>query len=164
MKLNNLFINETLDFTPWLANNNLIPDIINTLNIFDNPIHLFKTEAKIGDYRMDMVYKEYRGMGNLIVENQFGSSDSKHLGQIIVYSKLTHISKILWICDKVCQEHRRISECLNGIEIIPVSMELKAKKEGGYFLIAHIYGQYNKVLTYNLGDECEIIGRIANRV
>lgn len=164
MKLSNLFINEALDFTPWLANNNLIPDMIHTLNIFDNPIHLYKTEVTVGDYRLDMIYKENGGKGSLIVENQYGKSDSRHLGQIIVYSKLTHISKILWICDKVCQEHRRISECLNGIEIIPVSMELKAKKEGGYFLNAHIYGQYNTVLTYSLGDDCEIIGRIINRV
>lgn len=164
MELRNLFPNEALDFTPWLAKNNLIPDIIHTLNLFDNPIHLYKTEVSVGDYRLDMIYKESGGKGSLIVENQYGDSDSRHLGQIIVYSKLTHIPKILWICDKVCLEHRRISESLNGIDIIPVSMEIVPRAEGGYFLKSHIYGNYNRVLTYRLGEDCEVLGRIINGV
>lgn len=164
MELRNLFPNEALDFTPWLAKNNLIQDIVHTLNLFDNPITLYKTEVTVGEYRIDMIYKEFGGKGSLIVENQYGDSDSRHLGQIIVYSKLTHISKILWICDKVGLEHRRISEYLNGIEIIPVSMEIVPRAEGGYFLKSHIYGNYNRVITYRLGEDCEVLGRIINGV
>lgn len=162
MELRDLFPNEALDFTPWLAKNNLIQDIIHTINLFDNPIHLYKTEVSVGDYRLDMIYKECGGKGSLIVENQFGQSDSRHLGQIIVYSKLTHIPKILWICDRVCLEHRRISESLNGIEIIPVSIEIIPRIEKGYFLKTHIYGQYNRVLTYSVGDDGEIVGRVVS--
>lgn len=162
MELRNLFPNESLDFTPWLAKNNLIQDIVHTINLFDKTIFLYKTEVTVGDYRIDMVYKECGGKGNLIIENQFGQSDSRHLGQIIVYSKLTHISKILWICDKVGLEHRRISEYLNDIEIIPVAVEVLPKEKGGYFLKAHVYGQYNRVMVYSLGENCEIVGRIVN--
>lgn len=164
MELRNLFPNEALDFTPWLAKNNLIQDIVHTLNLFDNPITLYKTEVTVGEYRIDMIYKECGGKGSLIVENQFGQSDSRHLGQIIVYSRLTHISKILWICDRIGLEHRRISECLNGIEIIPVAMEVLPKKDEGFFLKTHIYGQYNRVLTYSVGEDCEVLGRIINGV
>lgn len=155
LNLQDIFPNEALDFTPWLAKNKLITDIVNSLNLFENPISLFKTEVSIGNYRIDMIYKGIGERTSLIVENQFGLSDSKHLGQILVYSSLTHIKEVLWICEGVGMEHRRISKVLQGIHIIPVSFRVY-EIDNGYILKVHVYDEYNKVLNYKLNKDLEV--------
>lgn len=157
MKINlrDIFPNEATDFTPWLAKNNLIQDIVQALNLFENPISLFKTEVPVSDYRVDMMYKENGGKGKLIVENQYERSDSKHLGQILVYSQLTHIDRVLWISESVGLEHRRISEILQGIHVIPISVEFYKVVEG-FVLKVQVYDNYNQILTYKVNTDLEI--------
>ena len=158
MKINlrDIFPNEAIDFTPWLAKNNLIPDIVKSLNIFDNPISLFKTEVTIGEYRIDMIYKEKEGEGGLIVENQYENSDSKHLGQILIYSQLTHISNVLWICESVMIEHRRISDMLKATSIIPIAIELYQIDEG-YIMNIRVYKKENSsIISYKLDKDLKV--------
>lgn len=155
LKLRDIFPNEAIDFTPWLARNNLIADIVKSINLFQNPLTLFKTEISIGDYRIDMIYRENGGRNSLIVENQYGLSDSKHLGQILVYSSLTHIREVLWICEGVGIEHRRISRVLRGIHIIPVTLRVYEVNDG-YILKIHVYDEYNKVMNYKLNRNFEV--------
>lgn len=101
IELKELWKNEALNFTPWLAKSGIIEEIIDELNIFNNPLKLYKTEHKIGNYRIDMTYQTLDKKNSLIVENQFGLTDSKHLGQNIIYSSLTNIPNILWIADNI---------------------------------------------------------------
>ena len=154
--LRDIFPNETTYFTPWLAKNNLIPDIAKTLNIFDNPISLFKTEATIGEYRIDMIYKEKEGEGGLIVENQYENSDSKHLGQVLIYSQLTNISNILWICESVKIEHRRVSDMLKTTSIIPIAIEFHQIDEG-YIMNVHAYKKDTpSIISYKLDKDLKV--------
>lgn len=121
--LSDIFKNETMDFTPWLISTSIVQDIIREQS-YQN-IEFWKKECKIGDYRMDAVYRGVDGNSNVIVENQFGLSDSKHLGQIITYAHLTGIRTILWIADSISCEHREISEVLSDINIIPCSVNVE---------------------------------------
>lgn len=57
IELKELWKNEALNFTPWLAKSGIIEEIIDELNIFNNPLKLYKTEHKIGNYRIDMTYQ-----------------------------------------------------------------------------------------------------------
>lgn len=153
--LRELFPNETIDFTPWLAKNNLIPDIMNQLHIFQNSLILHKTEIAVSNYRMDMVYRETAGRNCLIVENQYGQSDSQHLGQIITYSTLTKIPTILWLSESVGLEHRRISRGLKEINIIASSIQFYEIGEG-YLMNITVYGNETKVFSYKLNENLEI--------
>lgn len=155
LELRDIFPNEALDFTPWLARTNLVADIVNCIHLYENPLTLFKTEISIGDYRIDMIYRETGGRNSLIVENQYGLSDSKHLGQILVYSSLTHIREVLWICEGVGMEHRRISRVLQGIHIIPVSFRIYEIDEG-YILKIHVYDEYNQIFSYKVNKNLEV--------
>lgn len=122
IELKELWKNEALNFTPWLAKSGIIEEIIDELNIFNNPLKLYKTEHKIGNYRIDMTYQTLDKKNSLIVENQFGLTDSKHLGQNIMYSSLTNIPNILWIADNISTEHKKIDEILK-INIILCSVK-----------------------------------------
>ena len=44
IELKELWKNEALNFTPWLAKSGIIEEIIDELNIFNNPLKLYKTE------------------------------------------------------------------------------------------------------------------------
>ena len=148
LSLRDVWPNEALDFTPWLLKTHIIEDIMSSLHIYNNPLKFWKSEVTCGEYRIDMIYKEVNGdSGRLIVENQYERSDSKHLGQILVYSKLTGIKYILWISEGVGKEHQGISEMLKDVRIIPVSFNLH-KISHGYILNVYIYYGNCEVLSY----------------
>lgn len=156
IQLRELWPNEASDFTPWLKENHLIEDIIHSIHLYQNPIKFWKAEVPCGDYRMDMIYKEVEGCGRIIVENQYARSDSKHLGQILVYSQLSRIKDILWISESVGMEHRGISKVLKGIHVIPVSIQIDSYKDG-YSLNVYVYDRYNLVLSYVLDRNKNIL-------
>lgn len=149
IELKELWKNEALNFIPWLAKSGIIEEIIDELNIFNNPLKLYKTEHKIGNYRIDMTYQTLDKKNSLIVENQFGLTDSKHLGQNIIYSSLTNIPNILWIADNISTEHKKIDEILK-INIILCSVKIH-KVSDRYKLVFSIVNK-NKDFIFTLDN------------
>lgn len=152
VSLKELWKHEALDFTPWLSKNRIIPDILK--KIYHQPFYLYKTECPVQSYRLDMLYSSDKGESD-IIENQFGLSDNKHLGQNIVYSSLTKINKVLWICEDISIEHRYISNQFNNIDIIPISFHL-FEDNNDYLLKVHIYGKVNNCFVYKLNSNLEV--------
>ena len=147
-----LWKHEALDFTPWLSKTRIIPDILRS--IYHQPFYLYKTECPVQSYRLDMLYSSNNG-DSVIIENQFGLSDNKHLGQNIVYSSLTKINKVLWICEDVSLEHRYISKEFSNIDIIPVSFHLY-KEDDDYLLKVHVYSNINNCFVYKINNDLGI--------
>ncbi len=99
---------EDVNFTPWLKENiEYLSDVLG-----------FKLEPDITElrqnegYRADLVAKDVDG--NLVViENQYNTSDHKHLGQLLVYC-ITLGAKIgIWLCENARQSHIEVIEWLN---------------------------------------------------
>lgn len=153
--LSQLWPNEALDFTPWLKKHHIIEDIY--FHIFKKDIRFFSQEHKIGNYRMDLVYRETDTPKALIVENQYGVSDTKHLGQILVYSTLTSIPNILWISDAVSLDISKTVKSLNDFNILLAGIKIEEINNHYYFGITVQYFNERYHFVYFLNKELEII-------
>lgn len=145
MALKNHFTHEASDFTPWLSKYGL--QIIKDITGDDN-VELFKRECTIGNYRLDLLYKT-SNKKPLIVENQFGNADSKHLGQVILYSALLNTKDVIWIADSFNPEHYKILNYLNlNLYLVTFSFSYYSQK-----LILKLYVK-NKFKTFQIIYKC----------
>jgi uncharacterized protein DUF4268 len=99
---------EARDFTPWLAQESNLKLLGETIELDLEP---FKIEEQIGPFRADIVAKE--GDGLVIIENQLGQTDHKHLGQLMVYATNREATAVVWIATKVTDEYRKVLDWLN---------------------------------------------------
>lgn len=153
--LRSLWPNEANDFTPWLMKTEIVPTI---LSLIDNEDYLFwKREVPVGDYRIDMIYRSIDG-NSYIVENQYGLSDNKHLGQILIYRYLTKIPNVLWICDSVSLEHKKVLKEMKDIHCILCGVQIHSKYNTlhqlvGYKMIFTISAEKNIKVIFNVNDD-----------
>ena len=97
------------NFTPWLAEN------INKLSkILGMDLEVIQTEYAIGDFSADIVAKDLASSNIVVIENQYGVSDHKHLGQIMLYCAGINASCVIWIAESFKDEHRKTIEWLNN--------------------------------------------------
>lgn len=103
--------NEAWDFTPWLADN--LGVLASTLG-FDE-LELERTEYQVGDYRLDIL-----AAGDVdghrfpvAIENQYGTTDHKHLGQLITYLASQERGWAIWVVEHASDAHRAAVEFLN---------------------------------------------------
>jgi hypothetical protein len=119
-----IFPSEPGNFTPWLAEN------INKLsNILGRDLEIVQTEYAIGDFSADIVAKDLASSDIIVIENQFGSSDHKHLGQILLYCAGINASCMVWIAESFKDEHRKTIDWLNNntisnIEFYAIELEI----------------------------------------
>lgn len=106
-----LWKNEEQDFTPWLAKDENIQILSDEIGV---DIEVESTEVFIGSYKADIVAKDYDG-NSIIIENQLGKTDHKHLGQLITYASGVEARFIIWICTEVTDEHRKAIDWLNEV-------------------------------------------------
>src|SRR5262245_28767436 len=87
--------NETQVFTPWLAANlNLLGEALQI-----EELTLKGTEVPAGDFRLDILAEDQDG-NPVIVENQFGNTDHKHLGQLISYvASQGERATVVWVAE-----------------------------------------------------------------
>ncbi|MBY9008718.1 MAG: hypothetical protein KGD74_02480 [Candidatus Lokiarchaeota archaeon] len=102
-----IFKNEALNFTPWLSKN-----LCKLTQVIHTDLILLSTEKDIEGKKLDIMAQEEGG--NIVaIENQFGVSDFKHLGQIISYAMGSNASKIIWISERFHKIHLDALEWLN---------------------------------------------------
>lgn len=101
---------EAEDFTPWLAEN--IGLLAETLGL-EGDLELVVTEKSVGSYRADLVCTSVAG--TVVVENQLGDTDHKHLGQLMTYGGGERASTLIWIAERFRPEHRAALDWLNAI-------------------------------------------------
>ena len=97
------------DFTPWLAEN-----MDKLSNVLGRDLEIIQTEYAVGDFSADIVAKDLASSGIIVIENQYGVSDHKHLGQILLYCAGINASCMVWIAETFKDEHRKTIEWLNN--------------------------------------------------
>lgn len=104
--------NEPRDFTPWLVDN--IARLSKALGLpIVNAVREFKTDETGEDrYSADIVAETPDGRP-ILIENQFGRSDHKHLGQILTYTPGSKAKLIVWIAPSFRESHRSAIRWLN---------------------------------------------------
>jgi len=97
---------EHADFTPWLQSH--IGELDKVLGLgLTNP----QREVGAGDFRIDLVAET--DFGDVVIENQFGSSDHRHLGQLVTYLSHREVQRAIWIVEEGRPEHVKAVETLN---------------------------------------------------
>ncbi|MDI9624107.1 MAG: hypothetical protein QFX38_04410 [Methanothermobacter sp.] len=108
--LRKFFPREDEDFTPWLQENiELLGDAIG-IELTDA-----ETEVPIGTYKLDILAIEPRTERKIAIENQFGTTDHTHLGQLITYMAGVKADVVVWIAEDFKDEHITAINSLNEI-------------------------------------------------
>lgn len=101
---------EALDFTNWLALQENLDILSEEIGIEIKPI---KTEANVGNFKVDILAEEEGSGRKIIIENQLEDTNHDHLGKIITYASGYDAEVIIWIVQDVREEHERAIEWLN---------------------------------------------------
>lgn len=75
-ELREFWADEAKDFTPWLAKEENIDELSNTIGI---DIEVEDTEVLIGNYRADIIGRDISNNQKVVIENQLEKSNHEHL-------------------------------------------------------------------------------------
>lgn len=120
--LREIWPNEAKDFTPWLAKEDNLALLSETIGI---DIVLEERESPVGSFSLDIFAKEESTDRTIIIENQLEDTNHDHLGKLITYASGKDASIIIWIVKKARDEHRQAIEWLNA----------HTDKEIGFYLL-----------------------------
>lgn len=120
--IRNIWAHEQYDFSRWLASEDNIKELGNTLNL---SLIEVETEKYVGNYRCDIICKDELTGKNVLIENQLEQTDHDHLGKLITYASGLDASVIVWIVAEAREEHASAIEWLN----------INTSDDVGFFLI-----------------------------
>jgi hypothetical protein len=106
--LKTIWPGEATHFTPWLANN-----LDHLGEVLDMDLQLESTEVSAGDFSADIVARDLSTNRKVIIENQYGSTDHKHLGQLMTYCAVLDADVVVWIAESIRSEHKAAMDFLN---------------------------------------------------
>jgi hypothetical protein len=104
--------NEAHDFTPWLASEDNIKLLGESVDI---DLEFVAQEKEVGPYRADILCKDLSDDSLVLIENQLEKSDHTHFGQILTYAAGLNTVTIIWITSRFTDEHRAALEWMNEI-------------------------------------------------
>lgn len=104
---------EAKDFTPWLATEENIALLAETLGL--NELEIKGQEEQVGPFRADILCVDSGTNRLVLIENQLEKTDHKHLGQIMTYAAGLDAVTIIWIAESFTEEHRAAIDWLNRI-------------------------------------------------
>lgn len=110
IKLREIWKHEQYDFSNWLAKEENINELGNTLGLTLTDI---ETEKLVGSYRCDILCKDEITGKVVLIENQLEPTNHDHLGKIITYASGLRASVIVWIVEHAREEHASAIEWLN---------------------------------------------------
>ena len=110
------------DFTNWLAQKENLDLLGEEIGV---DIKIIKTEANVGNFKVDILAEEESSGRKIIIENQLEDTNHDHLGKIITYASGYDAEIIIWVVRAVREEHQRAVEWLNE----------HTDEKTGYFLI-----------------------------
>jgi len=103
---------EGADFTPWLAKEENIQLLGETIGI---ELEVKRQEDNVGPYRADITCIDTINNHLVLIENQLEKTDHTHLGQLMTYASGLDAVTIIWIAQKFTEEHRSALDWLNRI-------------------------------------------------
>jgi hypothetical protein len=108
VNLRTIWPNEAHHFTPWLAGN--IDALGEALGL---DLELTGREAGVGEFSLDLLAIDLGTNDVVIIENQFGSTDHGHLGQLLTYAAGFDAGAIIWVAENFRDEHREALDWIN---------------------------------------------------
>ncbi len=112
VSLREVWADESVDFTPWLAKNENIKLLADSLGL---ELEVEEQEKEIGPFRADILCKDSLDGNWVLIENQIAKTDHIHLGQLMTYAAGLDAVTIIWIAEKFTDEHRAALDWLNDI-------------------------------------------------
>ena len=112
VNLREVWETEDRDFTPWLAKEEHLQILADTIGI---ELELEAQEKNVGPFRADILCKNIDDDSWVLVENQIDRTDHRHLGQLITYASGLQAVTIVWIASNFTEEHRAALDWLNKI-------------------------------------------------
>lgn len=109
--LREVWLHEALDFTPWLAEDENLALLADTVGL---EITLDETESSVGDFNVDIYATETGTDRKIIIENQLEDTNHDHLGKLITYASGKSADIIIWVVKRAREEHRAAIEWLNN--------------------------------------------------
>ena len=116
---------ESIDFTPWLAEEENIALLGEAIGI---ELEVEAREISVGPFKADILCRDTNDNW-VLIENQLERTDHNHLGQLMTYAAGLDAVTIIWIADRFAEEHRSAMDWLNritseDINFFGVSIEL----------------------------------------
>ena len=105
-----VWAHEQYDFSKWLAAEENIKELGDTLNLSLTDV---ETEKYVGSYRCDILCKDELTGKAVLIENQLEQTNHDHLGKIITYASGLDASVVIWIVADAREEHASAIEWLN---------------------------------------------------
>lgn len=103
---------EATDFTPWLAKEENIQLLGETIGI---DLEVQGQEESVGPFSADILCKDLVNDHYVLIENQLERTDHTHLGQLMTYAAGLDAVTIIWIAQSFTEEHRAALDWLNRI-------------------------------------------------
>lgn len=110
--LREVWVDESKDFTPWLAREENLKLLGDTIGI---DLELEAQEQDVGPFKADILCKDTITNNWVLIENQIERTDHTHLGQILTYGAGLEATTIVWIAKRFTEEHRAALDWLNEI-------------------------------------------------
>ncbi len=105
-----VWAHEQYDFSKWLAGEENIKELGDTLNLSLTDV---ETEKFVGNYRCDILCKDEITGKVVLIENQLEPTNHDHLGKIITYASGLDAAVVVWIVASAREEHSSAIEWLN---------------------------------------------------
>jgi hypothetical protein len=112
VKLEIAWEHEAHDFTPWLASEENLNILGQTIGV---DLELEAQEKNVGPFKADLLCKDTMNDHWVLIENQLYSTDHTHLGQLLTYAAGLEAATIVWIAREFREEHRAALDWLNRI-------------------------------------------------
>ena len=103
---------EASDFTPWLADEENIGLLAETIDI---ELEVEAQEKNVGPFRADILCKDTVTDNWVLIENQLERTNHTHLGQLLTYAAGLDAVTVVWIAERFTEEHRAALDWLNEI-------------------------------------------------
>lgn len=108
--LRSVWPNEASDFTPWLAQEENITLLGDTIGI---ELEVEAQEERVGTFKADILCKDTVNNHWVLIENQLERTDHCHMGQLLTYAAGLDAVTIIWIAQRFTEEHRAALDWLN---------------------------------------------------
>lgn len=110
--LRDIWKTEAQDFTPWLAQEDNLSELADTIKL---DLELEAQEKNVGPFRADILCKNTENGSWVLIENQLERTDHIHLGQLLTYASGLDAVTIVWVAAQFTDEHRATLDWLNDI-------------------------------------------------
>ena len=110
--LRDVWTSEASDFTPWLAREQNLSVLADTLGL---ELELEAEEKAVGPFRADILCRDTGSNAWVLIENQLERTDHSHLGKLLTYASGLQAVTIIWLASRFTEEHRSTLDWLNRI-------------------------------------------------